>query len=338
MWRNWQAVRRQAGYRPSMSKLINHVHLGSQGLRVPAVGVGCMGMSDFYGSSSESQNLRVLDRAAETGSTFWDTSDIYGPFTNEILLSKALEGRRDQITLATKFGVSRGEDGSWQGTKGGADYVKACCDASLKRLRTDYIDLYYQHRLDPKTPIEETVGAMADLVKAGKVRYIGLSEANSETIARAHTVHPISALQTEYSLWSRDVEAEILPTIKRLNIGFVAYSPLGRGFLSGAIRSRNDLEPGDWRLENPRFTEEAIASNSRLANLVAEIAEDLRATAAQVALAWLLSRDVPLAAIPGTRRTERLEENWASQDLELRPEHLERLESLTNQGVTGARY
>ncbi len=297
-----------------------------------------MGMSDFYGSSSEAQNLRVLERAAAIGCTFWDTSDMYGPFTNEILLSKALEGRRGQITLATKFGVRRGEDGSFQGVKGSADYVKACCDASLKRLRTDYIDLYYQHRVDPKTPIEETVGAMAELVKAGKVRYIGLSEADPETIARAHEVHPISALQTEYSLWSRDVEATILPTLRRLDIGFVAYSPLGRGFLSGAVRSRSDLQPGDWRLQNPRFTDEAIAKNSELAAVVAEIAKDMGATAAQVALAWVLSRDVPLAAIPGTRRTERLEENWASQNVTLRAEHLDALESLISRGVSGSRY
>jgi aryl-alcohol dehydrogenase-like predicted oxidoreductase len=314
------------------------VDLGSRGLRVPAIGLGCMGMSEFYGASSEAQNLRVLDRAAELGCTFWDTSDIYGPFTNEILLAKALEGRRARITLATKFGVSRGEDGSWQGTKGSAAYVKACCDASLKRLGTDYIDLYYQHRVDRGTPIEETVGAMAELVTAGKVRYIGLSEADPETIARAHAVHPVSALQTEYSLWSRDVEAEILPTVRRLGIGFVAYSPLGRGFLSGAIRSRSDLQPGDWRLENPRFSEEAIAKNIRLADLVAAVAKETGATASQVALAWVLSRDVPLAAIPGTRKTERLEENWASQDLVLTPEHVNRLEALINQGVVGDRY
>jgi aryl-alcohol dehydrogenase-like predicted oxidoreductase len=317
---------------------MKQVSLGSQGLRVPAVGLGCMGMSEFYGSSSEAENLRVLDRAADIGCTFWDTADMYGPFTNEVLLSKALEGRRDKITLATKFGVSRGEDGSWKGIHGGAAYVKACCDASLKRLRTNYIDLYYQHRVDPNTPIEETVGALADLVKAGKVRYLGLSEAGSETIARAHAVHPISALQTEYSLWTRDVEADILPSIRRLDIGFVAYSPLGRGFLSGAIRSRSDLQPGDWRLENPRFSEEAIARNCRLADLVAEIAGELHATAAQVALAWVLSRDVSLAAIPGTRRTERLEENWASQDIALRTEHLDRLGSLIHQGVVGNRY
>jgi aryl-alcohol dehydrogenase-like predicted oxidoreductase len=315
---------------------MKQVNLGSQGLRVPAIGLGCMGMSDFYGPSSEAENLRVLERAADLGCTFWDTSDMYGPFTNEILLSRALAGRRDKITLATKFGVSRGEDGSWQGIKGGAAYTKAACDASLKRLGTDYIDLYYQHRVDPKTPIEETVGALAELVKAGKVRYIGLSEADPTTIARAHRVHPVTALQTEYSLWSREVEAEILPAVRELNIGFVAYSPLGRGFLSGAIRSRSDLQPGDWRLENPRFSEEAIASNVRLADVVAEVAAEIKATPAQVALAWVLSRGV--AAIPGTRRIERLEENWASQEITLRPEHLGRLESLVGRGVVGARY
>ena len=317
---------------------MKQVKLGSQGLRVPAIGLGCMGMSDFYGSSSEEQNLRVLDRAADIGCTFWDTSDMYGPFTNEVLLSKALHGRRDQITLATKFGVIRGEDGSWQGIKGSASYVRTCCEASLKRLGTDHIDLYYQHRVDPETPIEETVGAMAELVKAGKVRYIGLSEADPETIARAHKVHPVTALQTEYSLWSRDVEADILPTIKRLGIGFVAYSPLGRGFLTGAIRSRGDLQAGDWRLENPRFSEEAIARNSRLAEVVAEVAKEKGVTAAQVALAWILSRDVPLAAIPGTRRIERLEENWASQEIALRAEHLDRLKTMIDQGVAGERY
>ena len=297
-----------------------------------------MGMSDFYGSSSEADNLSVLARAADIGCTFWDTSDMYGPFTNEVLLSKGLEGRRDAITLATKFGVARGEDGSWQGIKGGADYVTACCDASLKRLRSDYIDLYFQHRVDPRTPIEETVGAMAELVTAGKVRYIGLSEADTDTIARAHAVHPVSALQTEYSLWSRDVEADILPALQRLNIGFVAYSPLGRGFLSGAIRSRADLQPGDWRLTNPRFSEEAIARNRQVAEHVAGIAKEAGATAAQVALAWVLSRGLSIATIPGTRSIRRLEENWASQSIELSQEQLDGLSSLITQGVVGNRY
>jgi len=314
------------------------VKLGSQGLHVPAVGLGCMGMSDFYGSSSESENLKVLDRALEIGCNFWDTADMYGPFTNEILLSKALAGRRDKITLATKFGVSRGEDGSWLGIKGNAAYVKSSCDASLKRLGTDYIDLYYQHRVDPNTPIEETVGAMAELVKAGKVRYIGLSEADPDIIERAHKIHPISALQTEYSLWTREVEDSILPTVRKLNIGFVAYSPLGRGFLSGKIRSRADLEPGDFRLNNPRFSEEAIKHNSQLADQVIEIAQEINVTPAQVALAWLLSRDVNLATIPGTRKIERLEQNWASQDITLSEAHLNQLDSMIKEGVKGDRY
>lgn len=317
---------------------MTRVNLGLQGLEVPAIGLGCMGMSEFYGPSSEAENLRVLDKAVELGCTFWDTSDMYGPYTNEILLAKAMKGRRGKVILATKFGISRNEDGSWQGTKGGAEYVKKSCDASLQRLGTDYIDLYYQHRLDPKTPIEETVGAMAELVQAGKVRYLGLSEAPPEIIIRAHAVHPISALQTEYSLWTREVEAEILPTIRKLNIGFVAYSPLGRGFLSGAFRSRSDLKPGDWRLNNPRFSEEAIAKNVELADVVAEIAKEINASPAQVALAWLLSRKIPLATIPGTRSIRRLEENWAAQQLTLDQQHLERLEKLIDLGVAGKRY
>ena len=314
------------------------VSLGSQGLCVPAIGLGCMGMSDFYGSSAEEQNLRVLDHAADLGCTFWDTSDMYGPFTNEQLLAKALKGKRDRITLATKFGVSRSADGGWLGIKGDAAYVKACCDASLKRLGTDYIDLYYQHRVDPDTPIEETIGALAELVQAGKVRYIGLSEADAQTIERAHRVHPVSALQTEYSLWTRDVEAEILPTVQRLGIGFVAYSPLGRGFLTGAIRSRSDLQADDWRLENPRFSEEAIAQNLRLADAVAALAAELGATPAQVALAWVLARSEQMACIPGTRRESRLEENWAAQELTIQPAQMQRLEALVEQGVQGNRY
>ncbi len=317
---------------------MKQINLGTQGLRIPAIGLGCMGMSDFYGPSAEAENLNVLRRAAELGCTFWDTSDIYGPFTNELLIAKALNKSREEITLATKFGVVRGEDGSFRGIKGSAEYVKASCDASLKRLGTDYIDLYYQHRVDKNTPIEETVSAMADLVKAGKVRYIGLSEADADTITRAHKIHPISALQTEYSLWSRDVEAEIIPAIKALGIGFVAYSPLGRGFLSGTVRSRKDLKAGDWRLTNPRFSDEALQHNARLVEVVAAIAQELGATPAQVSLAWILARDVALAAIPGTRQIARLEENWRSQDLALSKQHLEMLDSLIQTGVEGNRY
>ncbi|MFO0551961.1 MAG: aldo/keto reductase [Polyangiaceae bacterium] len=317
---------------------MRHIDLGSQGLRVPAIGLGCMGMSDFYGPASEAENLRVLERALELGCNFWDTSDMYGPHTNERLLGKALEGRREKVVLATKFGVARDASGAWLGIKGGAAYVKECCEASLERLGTDHIDLYYQHRVDPKTPIEETVGAMAELVKAGKVRFLGLSEADAETITRANKVHPISALQSEYSLWSREVERDILPTTKQLGIGFVAYSPLGRGFLSGAVRSRADLAPTDWRLTNPRFSEEAIAKNSRMADAVAEIASEAGATPAQVLLAWVLSRAPNLAAIPGTRSLERLEQNFAAQDLTLSKAHLERLEALASEGVAGTRY
>ncbi len=314
------------------------VKLGRQGLAVPAVGLGCMGMSDFYGASDRAANLAVLDRAFEIGCTFWDTADMYGPFTNEELVGQALAGRRDRVTLATKFGVSRGANGEWFGIKGGADYVRQACDASLKRLGTDHIDLYYQHRLDPETPIEETVGALAELVTAGKVRYIGLSEADPETIERAHRVHPVTAVQTEYSLWSRDVEEGVLPTLRRLGIGFVAYSPLGRGFLTGQIRKRSDLRPDDWRLENPRFSDEALAANAALADEIGRLAAERKVTPAQMALAWLLAQGDDIAAIPGTRHIERLEENVAAAELTLTEAEMARLSALIAQGVVGSRY
>ncbi len=314
------------------------VELGRQGLEVPAIGLGCMGMSDFYGASDRSDNLKVLDRALEIGCTFWDTADMYGPFTNEELLGEALAGRRARVTLATKFGISRGKNGEWFGIKGSADYIQKSCDASLKRLKTDYIDLFYQHRVDPDTPIEETVGAMAELVKAGKVRFIGLSEADAETIERAHRVHPVTAVQTEYSLWSRDVEDTVLPTLRRLGIGFVAYSPLGRGFLTGKIRSRSDLPKGDWRLENPRFSDAAMAANLALVEEIEKLAEAKKVMPAQLALAWVLSRGADIAAIPGTRRIERLEQNVSAADIQLSEDEISHLSALTSRGVIGSRY
>ena len=313
--------------------------LGTQGLEVPSVGLGCMGMSEFYGASDERECLTLLDKALEIGCSFWDTSDMYGPFTNEELLGNAMAGRRTDVTLATKFGIKRDSEGDWLGVDGSPEYVKASCDASLKRLGTDYIDLYYQHRIDPNIPIEETVGAMAELVAAGKVRYLGLSEASAETIERANKVHPISAVQSEYSLWSRDVETDVLPTIRRLGIGFVAYSPLGRGFLSGQVANRNDLEAGDWRLENPRFQEDAMAHNKALVEKIAELAQSLDISTAQLALAWVLAQSSEIASIPGTRREAYLLQNWQAQDIEFSPNQLALLnETSSSFEVTGSRY
>jgi len=315
------------------------VKLGQQGLKVPAVGLGCMGMSEFYGQSDDTQSLKLLDEALEIGCNFWDTADMYGPFTNEELLGKALANRREKVILATKFGVKRGQDGAWLGVSGSPQYVKACCDASLKRLNTDYIDLYYQHRPDPKVPIEETIGAMAELVRAGKIRCIGLSEASAEDLEKAHLTHPISALQTELSLWSRDVEENILPKARELGIGFVAYSPLGRGFLTGAIKQRGDLEQGDWRLNNPRFSEEAIANNQKLVEKVKEIATEKGVTPSQVALAWVLAKGDDIAAIPGTRRSKYLNLNWATQGIILSKKEKAELDAFSqNFKVVGERY
>lgn len=315
------------------------VKLGQQGLKVPAVGLGCMGMSDFYGRSDDANSLKLLDEALEMGCHFWDTADMYGPFTNEELIGKALAKRREKVILATKFGVKRGTDGSWLGISGSPEYVKACCDASLKRLKTDYIDIYYQHRPDPEVPVEDTVGAMAGLVKAGKVRYIGLSEASAEDLEKAHHTHPISVLQTELSLWSRDVEEAILPKARELGIGFVAYSPLGRGFLTGAIKKREDLDQDDWRLTNPRFSEEAIAHNRKLVEKVKEIAAKKDVTPSQVALAWVLSNGDDIAAIPGTRHSKYLKLNWASQAVILNKNEKAELDAYSrNFKVVGERY
>ena len=315
------------------------VNLGQQGLKVPAVGLGCMGMSEFYGQFDDTKSLKLLDEAIEIGCNFWDTADVYGPFTNEELLGKALANRREKVILATKFGIKRGPDGAWLGISGSPESVKACCDASLMRLNTDYIDLYYQHRPDPEVPIEETIGTMAELVQAGKIRYIGLSETSAEDLEKAHHTHPISALQTELSLWSRDVEKSILPKARELGIGFVAYSPLGRGFLTGAIKQRDDLEQGDWRLSNPRFSEEAIASNQKIVEKIKEIATKKDLTPSQVALAWVLAEGDDIATIPGTRRSKYLRLNWATQGIILSKKEKAELDAFSQSfKIVGERY
>jgi aryl-alcohol dehydrogenase-like predicted oxidoreductase len=298
-----------------------------------------MGMSEFYGTTDESQAIATIHRALELGVTLLDTADMYGPFTNERLVGRAIAGRRDQVVLATKFGNVRTEQGERLGIRGDREYVLASCDASLERLGTDHIDLYYQHRVDTETPIEETVGAMAELVEQGKVRYIGLSEAAAETIRRAHAVHPISALQSEYSLWTRDVEDEILPTIRELGIGLVPYSPLGRGFLSGRIRSVEDLEENDFRRQNPRFQGENFDKNLELLERVEELAAAKGCTAAQIALAWVLAQGEDIVPIPGTTRVENLEENVGALEIELTDEELRDLDAVFPKGAAaGERY
>ncbi len=314
--------------------------LGSQGLVVSELGLGCMGMSEFYGTTDEDESIATIHSSIELGITFLDTADMYGPFTNERLVGKAIAGRRDEVVLATKFGNERREDGSWVGVNGRPEYVRRACDASLERLGVDHIDLYYQHRVDPETPIEETVGAMKELVEAGKVRYLGLSEAGPETIRRARAVHPISALQSEYSLFSRDVEDEVLPTVRELGIGFVAYSPLGRGFLTGRWRSIEDLPEGDTRSGRfPRFAEENFKKNVELADRVREIADEKNATPGQLALAWLLGQGDDVVPIPGTKRRKYLEENAAAADVTLTDEDLGRIEEVMPRGsAAGERY
>ncbi|MFO7276015.1 MAG: aldo/keto reductase [Pseudomonadota bacterium] len=313
--------------------------LGRSGLTVSAIGLGCMGMSDFYGPADDEQNLKVLNHAIDIGVNFLDTADMYGNGRNEELLSRVLETRRKEVVLATKFGNVRASDGRIIGVDGRPEYVAAACEASLKRLGVEHIDLYYQHRVDPKVPIEETVGAMAKLVEAGKVRYIGLSEASASTIRRAASVHPITALQSEYSLWTRDVEQEVLPTCRELGIGFVAYSPLGRGFLTGAIRKVDDLAPDDWRRTNPRFQDENLEVNRKLVEAVTEIARERGCTPAQLALAWLLHQGDDIVPIPGTRKIERLEENAAATRIQLTDSELERIDQvLAQHPVAGMRY
>ena len=308
-------------------------------LEVSAIGLGCMGMSEFYGARDEQEALDTIHRALDLGVTFLDTADMYGPFTNEKLVARAIAGRRDEVQLATKFGNVRGENGEYMGIRGDADYVRQACEASLERLGVDHIDLYYQHRVDKGTEIEETVGAMAELVEAGKVRHIGLSEASPETIRRAHAVHPVTALQTEYSLWTRDPEDEILPTVRELDIGFVAYSPLGRGFLSGRITSPEDLDPDDFRRRNPRFQGENFDRNLELVERVREIAEEKDVTPAQLALAWVLRQGDDIVPIPGTKRVRYLEENAGAAEVELRDADLARIEEAFPRGATsGERY
>ncbi len=313
--------------------------LGRAGLMVSRMGLGCMGMSEFYGPGDERESIRTIHRSLELGMNLLDTADIYGLGRNEELVGKAIRDRRENVVLATKFGNVRGKDGGWLGVNGKPDYVRACCEDSLRRLGVETIDLYYQHRVDPDTPIEDTIEAMADLVRQGKVRHLGLSEAAPATIRRACAVHPIAALQTEYSLWTRDPEAEALPTCRELGVGFVAYSPLGRGIFGGRIKSLNDLSEGDYRRSAPRFAGGNLSSNLSLVKRLEEIAAGKKCRPAQIALAWLLARGEDVFPIPGTKRVERLEENAGALDVALTEEDLSRIDAAFPAGAArGERY
>ncbi|HET9766584.1 MAG TPA: aldo/keto reductase [Thermoanaerobaculia bacterium] len=318
---------------------MEHRKLGRQGLEVSALGLGCMGMSEFYENAGEAEAIATIHRALDRGITLIDTADMYGPFTNEQLVGRAIRDRRTEVLLATKFGNVRGADGSFAGIDGSPAYVRRACDASLLRLGVDVIDLYYQHRVDPKTPIEETVAAMAELVRAGKVRWLGLSEAAPATIRRAHAVHPISALQSEWSLWSRDVEDDVLPTVRELGIGFVAYSPLGRGFLTGRYRTPDDLPAGDRRRMFPRFQGEMFAHNRKLVEHVEAMAREKGVSAAQLALAWVLHQGKDVVPLFGTTRRENLDANLGALDIEISAEDLRRLDEAVPKGAAaGTRY
>ncbi|MGI9045554.1 MAG: aldo/keto reductase [Burkholderiales bacterium] len=315
--------------------------LGSQGLVVSAMGLGCMGMSEFTGEGDDAESIATIHRACDLGINFFDTADVYGPFTNEELVGRALRssGRRNDVVIATKFGVVRGDDGSFRGVNGRPDYVKKSCDGSLKRLGVDTIDLYYQHRVDADVPIEDTVGTMADLVQAGKVRYIGLSEAGPKTIRRAHEIHPITALQTEFSLWSREPEDDILALVRNLGIGFVAYSPLGRGFLTGQIKSLDDLPEGDYRRDSPCFQADNFTKNLKLVERMQTMAKEKSIAASQLALAWVMAQGPDIVPIPGTRRRGYLEENVRAAEVELDAEDLVRLDELApRDAAAGSRY
>ncbi len=314
--------------------------LGRNGPEVSALGLGCMGMSDFYGSHDDVASEALIKSALDRGVNFLDTADMYGPYTNEQLLGRAIKGRRAQVFIATKFGIQRDPaDPARRGFNGRPEYVRSACDASLKRLGVEHIDLYYQHRVDTDTPIEDTVGAMADLVRAGKVRYLGLSEAGPETLARACAVHPITALQSEYSLWTRDPEDGVLATCARLDVGFVAYSPLGRGFLTGAIHSVDDFEADDYRRNSPRFQGENFQRNLKLVEQIRALASAKHCTPAQLALAWVLARDPHIVPIPGTRKLARLQENIGALDVQLDAVELARIDALFPQdAASGLRY